>query len=488
MSFFPDPQTFLQIGNIGVKWYAILMISGVAITALVSYRDIKKNGYNFELVEDLTIGCFLWGIVGARIWYCLFFDLGYFLEDPIRILQIYNGGLAIQGGLITGALYGLYYTRKRKIDFMRLADCIVPNMLIAQAIGRWGNFLNQEAHGVAVTEAYFKNFPDFIKNMMFINGEYYVPTFLYESVLNLLGFVVFYFLIRKLNQKYHFLKRGDGVYFYLVWYGWSRFIVEGMRTDSLMLGPIRMAQLTSVVFIVIGILGFVGIFRKFMKEPKPAMLFDLDGTLLDTEPAILETYRHLFAKYRTEEEFDKEKQLEVLGPPLAKMFPIYFPEQNTEALIQEYREYNFKIHPEFVKPMENAEALLKNLKEEGYKIGIVSTKFADGVKLGLDLFNLSQYVDVIVGHDDVKEGKPSPEGIFIACKKLNVGHDSCIYVGDSATDIQAAHNAGVYSIGYIFNEDRIAMLETQKPNKIIRDLAEIETILKEDHPWTYNMM
>lgn len=488
MSFFPDPQTFIQIGSIGIKWYAILMITGVCITAWVSYVDIKRNGYTFELVEDLTIGCFLWGIVGARLWFCMFYDINYYLAEPIRILQIYNGGLAIQGGLITGALYGLYYTHKHKINFMRLADCIVPNMLIAQAIGRWGNFLNQEAHGAAVSEAYFKNFPSFIKNMMYIDGVYYAPTFLYESVLNLLGFLIFYFGLRKLNEKYHFLKRGDGVYFYLLWYGWSRFIVEGMRTDSLMFGPIRMAQLISVVFIVVGILGFVGVFNKLMKEPKPIVLFDLDGTLLDTEAAIIETYRHLFAKYRTEEEFDKEKQMEVLGPSLATMFPRYFPELNVEELIEEYREYNFKIHPEFVKPMENTEELLKRLKEDGYKLGVVSAKHSDSVHHGLDLFNLTAYFDVLVCQNDVKEGKPSPEGIFKACEMLNVGHDSCIYVGDSATDIQAAYNAGVYSIGYIFNDERAEQLKAENPNQLIHDLLEVDTILKEEHPWTYNMM
>jgi phosphatidylglycerol---prolipoprotein diacylglyceryl transferase len=488
MTFFPDAQRFIQIGSLSITWYAILMISGVGVTFYFSLKEMKKCGYNIEVAEDLAIGCFLWGIVGARLWFCLFFDIGYYLENPIRFLQTYNGGLAIQGGLFAGALYGLYYAKKHKFDFIRLADCIVPNMLIAQAIGRWGNFINQEAHGSAVSEAYFNYFPEFIKNNMFINGTYYAPTFLYESVLNLIGFILIYFVIKKLNNKYHFMKRGDGIWFYLVWYGWSRFIVEGLRTDSLMFGPIRMAQLISVVFIVVGVLGYLGLFKKFIKTKQPVLLFDLDGTLLDTEPAILETYRHLFEKYRTVEEFAREKQLEVLGPPLAKMFPIYFPDKNTDDLIKEYREYNFKIHPEFVKPMNNCEELLKSCKEQGYKIGVVSTKFKDGVKLGLDLFNLTQYVDVVLGQDDVQHGKPNPEGIFKACTELGEGHDSCIYVGDSATDIFAAHNAGVYSIGYIFNEERSQKLKDSKPNVLIHDLIEIKEILKEDHPWTYNMM
>lgn len=488
MEFFPDMQTALAIGPLEIKWYALLMVLGVGITFYFSLKEMKKNGYNIEVAEDLAIGCFLSGIIGARIWYCLFSDFSSYLADPLSIFKTWEGGLAIQGGLFAGALYGLYYARKHKIDFIRMGDIIVPNMLIAQAIGRWGNFINQEAHGGVISESYYNHWPEFIKNMMYINGEYYLPTFLYESILSLLGFVLIYFVIKKLNQKYHFMKRGDGIYFYLLWYGWSRFIVEGLRTDSLMFMGLRMAQLISIGFIIVAVLGYLGVFRKIIKEPKPVVLFDLDGTLLDTEPAILETYRYLFAKYRKEEDFDKAKQLEVLGPPLIKMFPLYFPELDPQELIKEYRQYNFKIHPEFVKPMNNAQVLLSQLKAEGYKVGVVSTKFSDGVKLGLDLFDLSQYVDVIVGHDDVKEGKPSPEGIFKACQMLNEGHDSCIYVGDTATDIFAAHNAGVYSIGFIFNEDRIQILKDSKPNALITDLIEIETILKEKHSWTYNLM
>ena len=244
----------------------------------------------------------------------------------------------------------------------------------------------------------------------------------------------------------------------------------------------------SVVFIVVGLLGMLGVFRKVMKNPKPVILFDLDGTLLNTEPAILKSYRELFKKYRTEEEFTRDKQLAVLGPSLQTMFAQYFPEQDTEQLVKEYREHNRAAHADLVKPMDGAVELLESLKAQGYKLGIVSTKVKEMVLLGLTLNHMDHYFDVIVGQDDVKNGKPDPEGILTACRLVNEGHDSVIYVGDSPMDIQAARNAGVFSVGYLFNLERREQLEKEKPNRIIDDLRQVEALVKEDLAWTYNMM
>lgn len=275
---------------------------------------------------------------------------------------------------------------------------------------------------------------------------------------------------------------------YLVGYGIVRFFVEGLRTDSLMFGPIRMAQLTSVVFIVIGIFGLVGGFRKIFKAKKPIIVWDLDGTILDTEPAIIETYRRLFMKYGKESDFDQTKQLEVLGPPLRKMFPIYFKDQDVEKLIEEYREINYELHKDYVKPMKNAKEVLEALYKDGYRMAIVSTKMKSGVEFGLGLFDMNKYFEVIVGEGDVSKGKPDPEGIIQACKMMNVSHDDLIYIGDSNTDIQAATSAGAYSIGYLFNNRREDAIIKANPNKIIRDLDEVLEIVKEKHAWTYNMM
>ncbi len=485
IDFFPSDKIFVEIfGTLNITYYSLSYLLGTLVACYFGYKLFKKNGYGIEEIEDLTMGCFFFGIMGARIWYCLFYDFSFYMSNPVEIVKIWTGGLAIQGGLFGGALFVIYYCRKNKINVFRMGDAILINILLAQAIGRWGNFANKEAYGDVVSASYFDGWPKFIADGMFIAGEYRMPTFFFESVLNLIGWALVYFIFRKIKSR----KRGDMMYAYLVWYGISRYIVEGLRTDSLMIGSFRMAQLTSIVFIIIGLVGFAGVFRKIFKSKKPVILFDLDGTILDTEKAILETYRQLFIKYSTEKEFTPERQLEVLGPPLKKMFPVYFPGQNVDDLIVEYRAINMDIHKEFVVAMNNAEKLLHSLKQQGYKLGIVSTKMNAACTYGLEITNLLQYFDIVIGEDEVNVGKPNPEGIFKACELLNEGHDSCIYVGDSATDIYAGKNAGVYTIGYIFNQQRKDVLINTKPNKVITDLIEIEEILKEKVQWTHDTM
>lgn len=484
MQFFPDVRTFLSLGPLSIKWYAIFILCGAMLAYWFSVREIKKLGYKSEVAEDLFMGCLICGVIGARLWFCAFYNLSYFLANPIEILYTFEGGMAIQGGLFGGVLFGLWYAKKHKLSFMRLADAIVPNILVAQAIGRWGNFINQEAFGRTVREAYYAYFPKWFSDMMYIQGAYREPTFLYESLGNLVGFILIIFVVKRFSK----LKRGDLVYAYMMWYGIIRLFVEGLRTDSLMFMGLRMAQLISIAFIIVGLVGTFGLFRKIFKQKKPVILFDLDGTLLDTEPAILDTYRYLFKKYRTEEEFTRDKQLAVLGPSLESMFKEYFPGKDVHSLIEEYRQHNWEIHEQLVKPMDGAIELLAGLKKQGYKLGVVSTKRKDTINLGLQQNRMMEYFDVILGEDDVTKGKPNPEGILKACNMLNEGHDSVIYIGDSIMDIQAARNAGVFSVGYFFNPERKERLEAEKPNRIIDHLLQLNEILKEDLFWTNNMM
>ena len=482
MQFFPNDKSFLAIGGFTIQWYAILILIGIGVSYWFVKRDFKENGYVDDTLDDLLMGCLLCGIIGARLWYCLFSDPAYFFSDISHLLNIRGGGLAIQGGLMGGSLFGLYYTRKRHISFFRIADMVFGNMLISQAIGRWGNFVNQEAFGQIVSESYYQYFPSFIKDRMYIDGAYRQPTFLWESVLDLLGFI----LIR-LYRKYGNPKRGDQTFLYLIWYGTSRFIIEYFRTDNLMIGSFRMSRIIALIFVIFGISGFV-LTRVIKSKEKPVILFDLDGTLLNTEPAIIASYKYLFEKYDKVENFDEAKQVEVLGPPLTVMFEKYFPNVDKEVLLKDYREHNWNIHKDVVTPMKNAKELLAYLKDEGYKLGIVSTKIKDVCVYGLSIFDMDKYFDVVIGQDEVTKGKPDPEGIFKACKQLNMGHDNCIYVGDSKTDILAAKNAGVYAIGYLFDKRREEALLSAKPNEVIDDLIKIEDILKENKTWTYNMM
>ena len=186
---------------------------------------------------------------------CPYFNL-------LEIFAIWNGGLAIHGGIIAGLLFIIYYCKKNKVNILEILDIIVVGLIIAQAIGRWGNFFNSEAYGPITTAEHLSSLgiPNFVINGMYILGEYRQPTFFYESV-----WCVFGFCAMLLVRNYKYLKIGQLTSFYLIWYGIIRFIIEGMRTDSLMLGPIKMAQIVSIVFIISGIILFIKV-RKSGQE------------------------------------------------------------------------------------------------------------------------------------------------------------------------------------------------------------------------------
>lgn len=481
MKFFPNSKTFLSVGSFSIQWYAVLILTGAILAYILCKRNTRKMKYPDEIIDDFFIDVLWIGIIGARIWYVLFSDLSYYLADPIRIFKIWEGGLAIHGGVIAGILYSLYFTKKRGISFYRLADAVLPNVLLAQAIGRWGNFVNQEAHGPMVDESFYNGILSFLKEGMCINGVYYEPTFFYESVLNIIGFLLIILVLKRFQNK-----RGDLAYAYLMWYGAVRIFIESLRTDALYIGPFKIAQLTSLVYIVIGVLGYLGIIDKLfhIKKRKPTMLFDLDGTLLDTEKGIHESYKYVFNKYGVE--FTEEMEIEVLGPSLMYIFEKYIPSVDTNILVEEYRNHNKKIFSSVNKPMDNAGMILKTLKENGYHVGVVSTKMHDTVENNLKLYDLNQYVDDIIGREDVVMDKPNPEGINKILKKNCWLRDELIYVGDSYTDVEAGKNAGAYTVAYYFNPLKKDKLKAAGADEYIDDLKDILSIVEKPIHFTYN--
>ena len=213
-----------------------------------------------------------------------------------------------------------------------------------------------------------------------------------------------------------------------------------------------------------------------MIDTSYAMLFDFDGTLMDTEKAVLDTLEEIFRRYRTKEEFTNEVKVEVLGPPLYDSILKYFPEEDTEKLVMEYRDYQKAHLNETVSIMKHAVELVDTLKEKGYKVGFVSTRRFDSMVHILDLFSLTSKFDVIIGADNVTKNKPSPEGILLACDKLNL--EKSVYVGDSVTDIQAGKAANSITVAYISNINKKNALLNEKPDYITDDLLEILQIIK----------
>jgi len=248
------------IGNFEIGWYSIFIIIGVLVAGFLFIKECKKYEIGVDFATNMIFWTVLIGIIGARIYFVLF-NLDYYKLNPKEIYQIWNGGLAIHGAIIFGLLFVIGYAKKYKIRVLKITDMACVGLIIAQAIGRWGNFFNSEAYGSAVARNVLENMkiiPKFVIDGMNINGHYYHPTFYYESLWCLLGFIV----LLLLRRFYEYLKAGQLSGIYLMWYGIGRFFIESLRTDSLMIGSIKVAQIVSIIMFVLGlvllIIGFKG--------------------------------------------------------------------------------------------------------------------------------------------------------------------------------------------------------------------------------------
>lgn len=239
-----------NIFGFNVYYYSLCILLGVIVAYILITREGKKQGLQKEFISDLIFYTLIIGILGARVYYCVF-NLDYYLANPSEILKIYNGGLAIHGGVIAGLIFVYFYTKKKNVSFIKILDIVAPAVIIAQSFGRWGNFFNQEAHGGITTYQNLKNMhiPEFIINGMHIEGKYYYPTFFFESIWCLIGFIIL--MIARKNKN---LKKGFQIGFYFIWYGIGRFFIEALRTDSLMFFGLKIAQIVSLIGIIIGII------------------------------------------------------------------------------------------------------------------------------------------------------------------------------------------------------------------------------------------
>ncbi len=247
-----NPIAFTLFGY-DIKWYSVLILIGI----LISYIFINIESNKFKISKDFITNLLFWtiifGILGARLYYCIF-NWSYYSKHIGEIFKIWEGGLAIHGGIILGGLTLILYCKKYKVSSLIMLDIISPCLLFSQALGRWGNFFNQEAYGVSTTLQKLQSLkiPDFIIQGMYIDGVYYTPTFFYESLWCLLG-VIILIVIRHLK----YTRIGYQVSFYLMWYSVGRFVIESFRTDSLMLGYFKVAQIVSVVLFIVGLVIFL---------------------------------------------------------------------------------------------------------------------------------------------------------------------------------------------------------------------------------------
>lgn len=259
-----NPVAFTLFGR-SVYWYGVLIALAIVLAVLLTMWRFKKNGYNTDVIIDLALVLIPSAIIGARLYYVAF-EWEAYASNPISILYIWEGGLAIYGGIIGGVIATLIFCKVRKYKFGVFADAVAPGLALAQGIGRWGNYFNQEAFGIAVRDPDIINFPFLtvkIERTHYVNGvlcnaPYHLATFFYESVWDIAVFVVLMLYLRKKRP------RGNAFALYMVLYGCGRAWIEGLRTDSLWLvdGVVRVSQALSIVIVIAGLAYFLWNNRK----------------------------------------------------------------------------------------------------------------------------------------------------------------------------------------------------------------------------------
>ena len=223
-----------SIFGLDIMWYGVLMASAMILCVFLALKEGKRVKISEDDILNLAIIAIPCGLLGARLYYVIF-NWSWYSKHMSEILNFRGGGMAIHGALIGGILAGFIYTKIKKINFFKMADTVMIGIPLGQAIGRWGNYINGEAHGG----------PTSLPWGIMVDGVKVHPTFLYESIWDL-GIFIFLWFFRK-HKKYE----GQLAIYYLILYSLGRFFIEGLRTDSLMIGPLRMAQVISLTTIIV---------------------------------------------------------------------------------------------------------------------------------------------------------------------------------------------------------------------------------------------
>jgi phosphatidylglycerol---prolipoprotein diacylglyceryl transferase len=263
--FMSPGEEIFHVGGLRLKWYGLLIASAVLIGVNLSMKLAKQRKLDPELLADLSIWLVVGAIPMARLYYVAF-EWRTYARHPEQIIKIWEGGIAIHGAIIGGTIAAIIFSKLKRVSFWQLADLVAPSVALGQAIGRWGNFFNSEAFG-SPTDLPWKLFiPEQNRPFEFRSFEYFHPTFLYESIWNLLvfGLLIWLFIGDLRRPK---LKPGSLFLIYLIAYSIGRFGIEGLRTDSLMLGQLRIAQVISLVGVAIGSIGLLWLYIRQKRLP-----------------------------------------------------------------------------------------------------------------------------------------------------------------------------------------------------------------------------
>ncbi len=247
-----NPVLF-NLGRFELRWYSLFLMIGIILSYIIVHKEAKKFGFNSDFIFNMLFWAVVFGFLGARLYYVVF-NFHLYRHNLSDVFKIWEGGLAIHGGIIFGVGALFIYCKKHKVNVLRILDIGAVPLILAQAIGRWGNFFNSEAHGAATTLKHLQSLPipNFVIEGMNIGGIYYTPTFFYESVWCLLGFIILLII-----RRFKHIKIGQISAVYLMWYSFGRFFIEISRTDSLMFFGYKTAQITSVILFILGLVLFI---------------------------------------------------------------------------------------------------------------------------------------------------------------------------------------------------------------------------------------
>ena len=421
-----NSENFLEIGTFQIKWYAVCILTGIILAAILGVREAKKFGISPNLILDGVLICVPLAIIGARLYYVFTswgdFDKGNFVDTFLAIIGFTDNGtfelagLAINGGILVALIFVPLYCKIRKINVFHVFDLLAPGLLIGQICGRWGNFFNQEAHGPAITEAtsWITNIiPDFIMNRMHFYdnslGEtaLWHPTFLYESLWNLIALVLI--LVSRRKNKHQ--RVGDSVAFYLLWYGLGRsLIIEPLRMDPLLfiesVGPdVMFNRVNIVINLVLAAIGLTWLILKHIKFKEPFYLEvqkevaenKIDGVIVRIDETLVSVNRLVSNAYyyTAKEKFGIDLTDEEIEELKLKSPKEYFQDEDSYNYYLDY----FNSHLNQLQVVIDLRDFFKTLFKHDYKVAVVTSYNKEFAEYVLDLLKITSYVSIIVDKD-----------------------------------------------------------------------------------------
>ena len=445
MTFFPDPSTFMTIGGLSIRWYTLTLLAGVIAAYFLVSSHMKDHGYTIDTTDEIMVLCMIGGAIFGRVFWVLE-NLSDYMKYIPYIFAVGDGGFDILGVMFGVIVMMFLYTQVRHMSILRTLDILLPATLLFGIITRIGRAYEQ-------------------------------PSLWILSGIDMIGFMLLNYYFRPYKPG---RRRGDLTAMTLMWAGLTRILAIVFGWDSHATNSLLITIGTELV----GVILYYIVHRR--KPTMPIILFDLDGTLMDSHQMVIQCFNYLFKKYGDIRDFTAEKQQEVFGPPLREEMIKLFPDQDPDQMVAEYSEYQSTFSwSDEVSLFPHVKETLDVLWTEGYMLGVVSSRMSSSCETWLRQLGLSHYFGTILGRDAYQFAKPAPDGILYAGKQLKRGHDSCIYIGDNVSDVQAAKAAGVYAVAYLSDPSLKDEIEKEQPNYMMLDMKELLDLLDENHEWSY---